>query len=291
VHSGDSLAVFPAVHVTPDERDHIVAHTVAIARALHVRGFLNIQFVIKDGMVYVLEANLRASRTVPFVSKAAGIPLVPIAIRVMLGASLADLGYPGVTLVRAPARISVKAPVFSMEKLRQVDVVLGPEMTSTGEVMGQDVTLPGALYRALVAAGVTIPAHRAVLASIADRDKAEAAPLILRFAELGYAVYATDETARFLEIHGMRAIRVSKNGSDPTALRLIHDHAVSVVVNTPTHGKIPGRAGFALRRAAFERHLPCFTSLDTASAFLDVLTALADGHILSPQAAAEVSPL
>jgi len=167
--------------------------------------------------------------------------------------------------VRAPARISVKAPVFSMEKLRQVDVVLGPEMTSTGEVMGQDVTLPGALYRALVAAGVTIPAHRAVLASIADRDKAEAAPLILRFAELGYSVYATDETARFLEIHGMRAIRVSKNGSDPTALRLIHDHAVSVVVNTPTHGKIPGRAGFALRRAAFERHLPCFTSLDTAS--------------------------
>jgi carbamoyl-phosphate synthase large subunit len=291
VHSGDSLAVFPAVHVTADERDQIIAHTVAIARALHVRGFLNIQFVIKDGTVYVLEANLRSSRTVPFVSKAAGVPLVPIAIRVMLGASLADLGYPGVTLLPAPPRISVKAPVFSMEKLHQVDVVLGPEMTSTGEVMGQDVTLAGALYRALVGAGVTIPVHRAVLASIADRDKAGAAPLIRRFADLGYAVFATDDTARFLVHQGVHAVRVSKDGGDQTALRLIHEHAVSVVVNTPTQGRVPGRAGFALRRAAFEGHLPCFTSLDTASAFLDVLTALAQGHILSPQAAAEVSPL
>src|SRR5262249_45730130 len=182
VHSGDSLAVFPAVHVTVEERDQVVAHTVAIARALHVRGFLNIQFVIKDGTVYVLEANLRSSRTIPFVSKAAGVPLVPIAIRVMLGASLADLGYPGVTLLPPPPRISVKAPVFSMEKLHQVDVLLGPEMTSTGEVMGQNTTLAGALFRALVAAGVSVPTHRAVLASIADRDKADAAPLLRRFA-------------------------------------------------------------------------------------------------------------
>jgi carbamoyl-phosphate synthase large subunit len=172
-----------------------------------------------------------------------------------------------------------------------VDVVLGPEMTSTGEVMGQDTTLPGALYRALLAAGVTIPTNRAVLASIADRDKTSATPLIRRFADLGYAVFATDDTARFLEREGVRAVRVSKNGSDQTALRLIHEHAVSLVVNTPTRGQIPGRAGFALRRAAFERRLPCFTSLDTASAFLDVVTAINEGHILSPQAAAEVSPL
>ncbi len=291
VHSGDSLAVFPAVHVTIEERAQIVAHAVAIARALRVRGFLNIQFVIKDGTVYVLEANLRSSRTVPFVSKAAGVPLVPIAIRVMLGASLADLGYPGITLLPPPVRISVKAPVFSMEKLRQVDVLLGPEMTSTGEVMGQDTTLPGALYRALLAAGVTIPTHRAILASIADRDKAGAAPLIKRFAGLGYAIYATDETARFLEGEGVRTVRVSKNGSDQTALRLIHEQAVSVVVNTPTRGKVPGRAGFAIRRAAFERRLPCFTSLDTTAAFLDVVTALNQGHPLSPRAAMEVSPL
>ena len=291
VHSGDSLAVFPALHVTADEQEQIVAHTLAIARALAVRGFVNIQFVIKDGTVYVLEANLRSSRTIPFVSKAAGVPLVPIAIRVMLGVSLADLGYPGVTLLPPPARLSVKAPVFSMEKLRQVDVLLGPEMTSTGEVMGQDTTLPGALYRALVAAGVTVPAHRAILASIADRDKAGAAPLLRRFAELGYAVYATDDTARFLMSHGIRATQVSKNGGDQTALRLIHEQAVSVVINTPTRGKIPGRAGFALRRAAFERHLPCFTSLDTAGAFLDVVHALQQGHILAPQAAMEVSPL
>jgi carbamoyl-phosphate synthase large subunit len=291
VHSGDSLAVFPAVNVTAEERDQIIAQTVAIARALHVCGFLNIQFVLKGGTVYVLEANLRSSRTVPFISKAAGIPLVPIAIRVMLGASLADLGYPGVTLLPPPARISVKAPVFSMEKLHQVDVLLGPEMTSTGEVMGQDSSLSGALYRALLAAGVTIPRDGAMLASIADRDKAGAAPLIRRFADLGYAIFATDETARFLEHEGVRAVRVSKNGSDWTALRLIHEGAVSVVVNTPTRGKIPGRAGYTLRRAAFERHLPCFTSLDTAAAFLDVLDALATGDILTPQAAAEVSPL
>ena len=291
VHSGDSLALFPAPHITADERDQIVAHTLAISRALRVRGFVNIQFVIKDGTVYVLEANLRSSRTVPFVSKAAGSPLVPIAVRVMLGASLADLGYPGVTLLPPPPRIAVKAPVFSMEKLGQVDVLLGPEMTSTGEVMGQYTTLPGALYRALIAAGVTVPAHRAVLASIADRDKPSAAPLLRRFAELGYAVYATDATARFLSGQGVAATRVSKDGGDQTALRLIHEQAVSVVINTPTRGKIPGRAGFALRRAAFERHLPCFTSLDTAGAFLDVVTALHQGQILSPQAAAEISPL
>ncbi|HLW59298.1 MAG TPA: carbamoyl-phosphate synthase large subunit [bacterium] len=291
VHSGDSLAVFPAPQVTADEQEQIVAHTLAIARALAVRGFVNIQFVIKEGRVYVLEANLRSSRTVPFVSKAAGSPLVPIAVRVMLGARLADLGYPGVTLLPRPGRVSVKAPVFSMEKLRQVDVLLGPEMTSTGEVMGQDTSLPGALYRALVAAGVTVPIHRAILASIADRDKPGATVLIRRFAELGYAVYATDETARFLADHGVAATRVSKNGGEQTALRLIREQAVSVVINTPTRGKIPGRVGFALRRAAFERHLPCFTSLDTAGAFLDVVEALAHGHILSPQAAMEVSPL
>jgi len=178
-----------------------------------------------------------------------------------------------------------------MEKLRQVDALLGPEMTSTGEVMGQDTTLAGALFRALVAAGVAVPAHRAVLASIADRDKAAAAPLLRRFAELGFTLYATDKTARFLRAQGVRATRVSKNGADHTALHLVRDQAVSVVINTPTRGRIPGRAGFLLRRAAFERHLPCFTSLDTAAAFLDVVSALAAGHILAPQAAAAVSPL
>jgi carbamoyl-phosphate synthase large subunit len=291
VHSGDSLAVFPAQDIAPEEYDQIVAHTQTIARALRVRGFLNIQFVIKDGTVYVLEANLRSSRTVPFVSKAAGVPLVPIAVRVMLGASLAELGYAGVTLLPPPGRISVKAPVFSMEKLRQVDALLGPEMTSTGEVMGQDTTLAGALFRALIAAGVSVPTHRAVLASIADRDKAAAAPLLRRFAELGYTVFATDKTARFLRTQGVRATHVSKNGADHTALHLVRDQAVSVVINTPTRGRVPGRAGFLLRRAAFERHLPCFTSLDTAGAFLDVVAALAAGHILAPQAAAAVSPL
>jgi len=291
VHSGDSLAVFPAPHLSSDEMDQVVARTVAIARGLRVRGFLNIQFVVKQGIVYVLEANLRSSRTIPFVSKAAGVPLVPLAIRVMLGASLADLGYPGITVLPAPPRVSVKAPVFSSEKLARLDVLLGPEMTSTGEVMGQDTTLPGALYRALVAAGVTVPEQRALLASIADRDKPEALALLSRFEELGFTVYATDDTAQFLAAHGVRATHVSKNGDSRTALRLVLEQAVGLVINTPTRGRTPGRAGFALRRAAFERHLPCFTSLDTAAAFLDVLIALEQGHIPSPRAAVEVSPL
>ncbi len=291
VHSGDSVAVFPAPHLSPEELDQIVAHTAVIARALRVRGFLNIQFVVQQGTVYVLEANLRSSRTIPFVSKAAGAPLVPLAVRVMLGASLADLGYPGITVLPAPARVSVKAPVFSSEKLAQLDVLLGPEMTSTGEVMGQDTTLAGALYRALLGAGVVIPEQRTLLASIADRDKPEALPLLRRFDQLGFTVYATDDTAQFLAAHGIRAIHVTKNGNAQTALRLILEQAVGLVINTPTRGRTPGRAGFALRRAAFERHLPCFTSLDTASAFLDVLVAIADGEIPSPHAAVEVSAL
>ncbi len=291
VHSGDSVAVFPAQDLPPDVADQIVAHTVAIARALGVRGFLNIQFVVKDGAAYVLEANLRSIRTVPFVSKAAGAPLVPLAVRVMLGASLADLGYPGVTVLPAPARVSVKAPVFSGEKLGRLDMLLGPEMTSTGEVMGQDATLAGALYRALVAAGVVMPRERALLASIADRDKPRALPLLRRFAELGFAVYATDETAQFLAGGGIHAVHVSKYGGTQTALRLIREQAVALVINTPTRGRTPGRVGFAMRRAAFERHLPCFTSLDTAAAFLDVLVAIEHGHIPAPHAEIEVSPL
>ena len=294
VHSGDSIAVFPAQHLGPDETDQIVDATVAIARALGVRGFLNIQFVVKDGRVYVLEANLRSSRTIPFVSKASGAPLVRLAVHVMLGRSLADLGYPGVTRLPAPARVSVKAPVFSSEKMAQLDVLLGPEMTSTGEVMGQDTSLPGALYRALVAAGIEMPdaaAGRALLASIADRDKGDAVGLVRRFVDLGFTVYATDDTAKYLADHGIHAIHVSKNGDPETALRLVHERAVSLVLNTPTRGRTPGRAGFALRRAAFERHLPCFTSLDTAEAFLDVLTAIKAGEIPAPHAAMEVSPL
>ncbi len=291
VHSGDSLAVFPAQHLSPDELEQIVSHTATIARGLHVRGFLNIQFVVKGGTVYVLEANLRSSRTIPFVSKAAGVPLVALAIRVMLGTSLADLGYPGITVLPEPARVSVKAPVFSSEKLAKLDVLLGPEMTSTGEVMGQDTTLAGALFRALAGAGVTVPDQRALLASIADRDKPEALDLLRRFEQLGFTVYATDDTAKFLSAHGVRAIHVGKNGGAQTAIRLVLEQAVGLVINTPTRGRTPGRAGFALRRAAFERHLPCFTSLDTAAAFLDVLQAMEQGEIPSPHAAREVSPL
>jgi carbamoyl-phosphate synthase large subunit len=291
VHSGDSIAVFPAPHLLPEEMDQIVAHTASIARALDVRGFLNIQFVIKDGRVYVLEANLRSSRTIPFVTKASGAPLVPLAVRVMLGASLADLGHPGIRVLRPPARVSVKAPVFSSEKLSQLDILLGPEMTSTGEVMGQDTTLPGALYRALLASGVAFPERRSLLASIADRDKPEAVELLRRFAQSGFTVYATDDTVRVLEANGIAAIHVSKNGRFEEVRALIYDRTVGLVINTPTRGRMPGRAGFAIRRAAFERHLPCFTSLDTAAAFLDVLAAIDGGHIPSLHAETEVSPL
>jgi len=268
VHSGDSIAVFPAQRVPSAIADRVVDTVVALARTMQVRGFLNVQFVYADGRVYVLEANLRASRTVPFVSKALGIPLVQIATRVMVGDTLADLGFPGIHRIPAPLHIAVKAPVFSFEKLTLAEGALGPEMKSTGEVMGIDPSPVGALYKALVASGLVIR-DRSMIASIANRDKPKAVPVFRAFAHLGFRILATQKTAALLRREGIPVEPVEE--ADGAVLG-----QVGLVINTPTHGRDPSRFGFRLRRAAFERRIPCLTSLDTAQMVADVLAAYAD---------------
>jgi carbamoyl-phosphate synthase large subunit len=263
VHSGDSIALFPGQHVPEPAAERVVEITALLSRVLGVRGFLNLQCVYHAGTIYVLEANLRASRTVPFVSKAVGLPLVQIATRVMLGDALADLGFPGIHRLAAPERIAVKAPVFSMDKLIDAEAALGPEMRSTGEVMGLDTDTVGALSRALLASGIAVR-DRVIFASIADREKARAVGVLEEFARLGFRILATPQTAAALTAAGMDV-----RSDDP--MRALASGEVGLVINTPTRGHDRSRAGFALRRMALERRIPCVTSLDTAQAIARVL--------------------
>jgi carbamoyl-phosphate synthase large subunit len=263
VHSGDSIAIFPAQSVPDVLADRVVEIAATIARALGVRGFLNLQFVVHDGRLYVLEANLRASRTVPFVSKATGLPLVQIATRVMLGDTFTDLGFPGMYRPPAARRIAVKAPVFSMEKLQAAELAVGPEMKSTGEVMGVGPDAASAMYKALLAAGVTLQG-RVVIASVADRDKAAAGPVLAAFAGLGFRILATPETSAALAAAGVAAERVD-------ALDAVEGDGVALIINTPTRGGDPARRGFALRRRALARRIPCVTSLETARAIAGIM--------------------
>ncbi|HEY6103774.1 MAG TPA: carbamoyl-phosphate synthase large subunit, partial [bacterium] len=263
IHSGDSIAILPARSLSDAVEDRVVETTTVLARALTVRGFLNLQFVVHGGRVYVLEANLRSSRTVPFVSKAVGVPLVQIATRVMLGDTFAELGFPGTHRPQALSRIAVKAPVFSMEKLHAAEAAIGPEMRSTGEVMGIGPDFAAALYKALLAAGGTLHG-RTVLASVADRDKADAIPILAAFARLGFRIMATGETASALEGAGVEVERVE-------ALRAVEGEGVALVINTPTRGRDPSRPGFSLRRRALARRIPCVTSLDTARLIAEIL--------------------
>jgi len=263
VHSGDSIALFPAQSLAEAMEQRVVATTTTLARALRVRGLLNLQFVVHDDRLYVLEANLRSSRTVPFVSKAVGMPLVQIATRVMLGDSFADLGFPGIYRPPAPRRVAVKAPVFSMEKLQAAELALGPEMKSTGEVMGLGDDVHAAMYKALLASGLSLRG-RTVLASVADRDKAAAGPVLAAFARLGFRILATGDTAAALAASGLAVQRVD-------ALAAVEGDDVALVVNTPTRGRDPSRRGFALRRRALARRIPCVTSLDTARVIAGVM--------------------
>ncbi|MGQ0570215.1 MAG: carbamoyl-phosphate synthase large subunit [Armatimonadota bacterium] len=272
VHSGDSLALLPARSVHPDTVRVIVDYAARVSWALQVRGFLNIQFVIWKGRPYVLEVNLRASRTVPFVSKATGVPLVRLATEVMLGRSLAEFGYGGVTLLPPPERWAVKAPVFSSGKLFGADPLLGPEMRSTGEVMGVGSTPAAALRKAFIAAGVPPAVLRSLLLSVADRDKSDAAGLASAAMKTGFTLLATPGTAAALAARGLPVSIVGAG----EAVTLIRSGRIGVVVNTPTRGFQPDRAGFALRRAAFELNVPTFTSLDSARAFLEAFGSPAD---------------
>ena len=293
VHSGDSFAVYPTRTLSPDEIAAVARHTRAIALALGVRGLMNAQFVLTEPQpdaapgsnVYILEVNPRASRTVPFLSKVTGVPMVALATRVMLGETLAARGYADLPDGLWPARplVAVKGPVFSMNKIVGGETALGPEMKSTGEVMGVDTTYPAALKKALIAAGISVPPRDgAAFVSLADRDKAEALPVLRALVSAGYTFYATAGTARYLAEHGLAAQAVGRISEGDTAIPdMIRKRRVQLVVNTITGGRGPIREGieiqdgFAIRRAAVESGVPCLTSLDTARAVVEGL--LADG--------------
>ncbi len=282
VHSGDSFAVYPARNLLSDEERQILEHTRAIARALPVRGLLNIQFIVQQGLVFVLEVNPRASRTVPFLTKVTGVPLVRLAVEIALGKTLRELGHSD-GLWMAPDLVAVKAPVFSMAKLLDVDTHLGPEMKSTGEVMGVDTSFAAALWKALIAAGLA-PSHEgAVLVTVADRDKAEALPIIEGFHWLGYELVATAGTATAIRKLGLPVREVQKIDEGSNAIiQFIRSRTCAAVLNTPTLGRSVQRDGFLIRRAAVESRVPCLTSLDTAQAVVTALRASAAGYSVAP---------
>ncbi len=276
VHSGDSMAVYPGIHLTPEEKATIVEYTTRIGLALNVRGLMNVQYVIYPNSagrseVYVLEVNPRASRTVPFLSKVTGVPMVRLAVNVMLGRTLREQGYTG-GLWPERGLVAVKAPVFSMAKLIGVDTYLGPEMKSTGEVMGIDVAFGPALAKALLSSELALPPGGGVLLSIADRHKPEAVPIIRELAAAGFSLYATEGTASMIRAFGLPVKMVTKRLSEghPNVLDVIHDGSVACVINTPEGGQTTTmRDGFHIRRAAAERRIPCFTSIDTARAAVE----------------------
>ncbi len=283
VHSGDSMAVYPGVHLTPAEVDVIVEYTTRIGLALDVRGLMNVQYVIMpsddasrpgESDVYVLEVNPRGSRTVPFLSKVTGVSMVEIAVNVMLGRSLAEQGYEGGLSPRRPL-VAVKAPVFSMAKLIGVDTYLGPEMKSTGEVMGVDTDFPAALAKALISADLALTPGGGVLLSIADRHKTQIVALAHQLHDAGFRLYATEGTAGMIAALELPVRQVTKRlQGHPNVLDVINDGSVTCVINTP-EGRYTGtlRDGFYIRRAAAEKRVPCFTSIDTARAAVDELVA------------------
>jgi carbamoyl-phosphate synthase large subunit len=283
VHSGDSIAVYPPQAVDQATKEEIVSITAKIAKGLRIKGLLNIQFVLYKGIVYVLEVNARSSRTVPFLSKVTGIPMANLATKIILGQNLKSLGYSGGYYPEAN-EVSVKVPVFSFAKLQRVDVTLGPEMKSTGEVIGRDRNLAKALYKGLIASGMKIPTTGSILITVSDKDKEEALPMMRRFAELGFTMIATKGTAKYMESHGIPAIPVNKiNESSPTVLDVIQQGKVDIVVNTLTRGKTPERDGFRIRREAVENGIPCLTSLDTLEALLCVLETITFGIEAMPE--------
>jgi len=290
VHSGDSMAVYPGVNLTEAEVATIVDYTVRIGLALKIKGLMNIQFVVMPSdtspSVYVLEVNPRASRTIPFISKVTELPMVKVAVKVMLGKSLREQGY-HTGLWKRQKLVAIKAPVFSMSKLLGVDTYLGPEMKSTGEVMGIDYTFDAALAKVLLAAGLMLLPQGSILFSIADRDKPEALPIIRKFSQVGYKLYATEGTAAMIEAVGIPVKMISKKLSEghPNVIDIISDGTVNGVVNTITGGRIPLRDGFEIRRAAAEKRIPCFTSLDTARAAVEAL--VNEGQIYSAQPLAD----
>ena len=268
VHSGDSLAVYPPQSLTPSEIDQIQDFTCRIAEGVGIRGLINIQFVVVRGKVYVLEVNPRASRTVPILSKVTGIPLVNLAVQISLGKTLREMGYAQGLAPEVPF-VVVKAPVFSFEKLTKVETSLGPEMKSTGEVLGMDTQFGHALAKAFAASRVPLPSEGDILVSVAENDRPEAITLARQLAQLGFGVKGTGDTAKALALCGVKVEEVSESSE---ALReAIRQREFAFILSTPTKGKAPERTGYLLRRLAAEHGVPCFTSMDTAKAVVRAL--------------------
>ncbi len=271
IHSGDSISVYPAQNVTERLRNVIVDYTGKLAKSLNVIGLINIQFILYNDEVYVIEVNPRSSRTVPYISKVTGIPIVALASRVILGERIKDLGY-GTGLAPNGDYIAIKMPVFSFEKLQGADISLGPEMKSTGECLGIAKTFNEALYKAFLGAGINLPKHKKMIITVKDTDKLEAVKVGKRFKALGYDIYATRSTARFLNENGVEAIPVNKLDKEaPTIIDLILGHEIDLVIDTPTQGRDKSRDGFLIRRTSIETGVTCLTSLDTANALLTSL--------------------
>ena len=288
VNSGDSIAVYPPQNLSQKHIDTLVDYTTRLALGLGIKGLMNIQYVISNDEVYVIEVNPRASRTVPFLSKITNIPMANVATKAILGTSIVDQGYP-TGLAPIQEGVFVKVPVFSFAKLRRVDTTLGPEMKSTGEVMGKDATLEKALYKGFVAAGTKIEDHGSVLMTVADKDKAEATELAKRFVEIGYSIFATPGTAKALAQAGIQTTIVDKIGSNgPTLLDVIQKGEAQLIINTLTKGQQPARDGFRIRREAVENGIACLTSLDTADAILKVIESMTFTAMPMPKAQVEV---
>ena len=275
VHSGDSIAVYPAQHLTEELTEQIVDYTRRIAIGLNVKGVLNIQYIVVNGELHVIEVNPRSSRTVPFISKVTGINMVEYATRIALGETLESLGLP-TGLVPARPHVAVKAPVFSFSKMGLVEIALGPEMKSTGEVMGIGRTYADALFKAIHGANMRIPDKGNILMTVADRDKEEAARLAKGFIDLGYHIMATGGTGRYFKEYGVDCTIVNKiSEGNPNCADFIREGKVDLMLNTLTYGKKPEREGFQLRRLAVEMGVPCLTSLDTAREVLHVVASRA----------------
>ena len=299
VHSGDSMAVYPPQTLSSDVVAQIEKYAIEMARALKVSGLMNIQYVIDGEQVYIIEVNPRASRTIPYLSKITGIPMVKVATQVMLGATLKELGFRS-GLYPTPDQVAVKAPVFSFQKLTGVDPDLSPEMKSTGEVMGVDNQFPRALYKAMVASGYDIPlpgqkdatgnavGHGALLTTLANHNKQEGAPIVKGFYDLGYKIYATQGTAKVLKEHGVECEIVRKiREAEPNLMNLLSAPDVDFMINTPDRERTPERDGLKMRRAAVEHGVPCLTSLDTASALLTALAQQKQQRVVGVRAVAD----
>ena len=271
IHSGDSISVYPAQSISQKIKRVIEDYTRKLAKELHVIGLINIQFIVSNDEVYVIEVNPRSSRTVPYISKVTGIPIVPLATKVILGSKIRDLGYePG--LQPEADYFAIKMPVFSFEKIRGADISLGPEMKSTGECLGIAKTFDEALYKAFLGAGINLPKHKNMIITVKDSDKLEVLDIARRFEAIGYRIFATRGTARALQEHGIHANQINKiEGESPNLMDLILGHEIDLVIDTPSQGVEHAKDGFLIRRNAIETGVNVLTALDTAQALITSL--------------------